>query len=104
MFKAFFTELCNCACAKKIVTLIRICHTCVALKHKKADLSLEITAEISFEFIKFVKKNVNFLPLTKTNMEYKMFGNLRFIIIFDKLILPCLHIVPTISRPEMFSD
>ena len=56
MFKALFTELSNCPCAKKIVTLIRICHTCVALKHKKTDLSLEIRAEISFEFIKFVKK------------------------------------------------
>ena len=54
-FKALFTELCNCACAKKIVTLIIICHTLVALKHKKTDLSLETSAEINFEFIKFVK-------------------------------------------------
>ena len=35
--------------------LIRICHTCVALKHKKTDLSFERSAEINFEFIKFVK-------------------------------------------------
>ena len=59
VFKALFTKLCNCACSKKIVTLIRICHTCVALKHKKTDLSLETSAEINFAFIKFVKKSVN---------------------------------------------
>ena len=36
--------------------LIRICHTCVAFKHKKTDLSFERSTEINFEFIKFVKK------------------------------------------------
>ena len=36
--------------------LIRICHTCVALKDKKTDLSFERSAEINFEIIKFVKK------------------------------------------------
>ena len=36
--------------------LIRIYHTYAAVKHKKADLSLERSAEINFEFIKFVKK------------------------------------------------
>ena len=41
---------------KKIVMLIRICHTCVALIHKKTVLSLETSSEINFEFIKFVKK------------------------------------------------
>ena len=41
VFKALFTEFCNCACAKKIVMLIRIRHTCVALLHKKTVLSLE---------------------------------------------------------------
>ena len=51
---------------KKIVMLIRIRHTCVALIHKKTVLSLEI----NFEFIKLVKKNVKCLPLTKTNREY----------------------------------
>ena len=56
VFTTLFSELCNCACAKKIVTLIRLCHTCVALKHKKTDLSLETSAEINFKFIKFVKK------------------------------------------------
>ena len=35
--------------------LIRIGHTCVALKHKKTDLSLETSSEINFKFIKFVK-------------------------------------------------
>ena len=40
---------------KKNVTLIRICHNCVALKHKKTDLSFETRAGISFEVIKFVK-------------------------------------------------
>ena len=44
---------------------IRICHTRVALKHKKTGLSLEASSEIEFEFIKFV----NCLPLTKLNRE-----------------------------------
>ena len=68
--------------------LIRIFHTCVALKHKKTDLPLETSAEINFEFIKFVKKIINCLHLTKINREYNLFGNLRFMMIFDKLILP----------------
>ena len=66
VFKVLFTEFCNCACAKKIVMLIRIRHTCVALIHKKTVLSLETSSEINFEFIKTVKC----LPLTKTNREY----------------------------------
>ena len=49
--------------------LIRIYHSCVALKHKKTDLSFVRSAEINFEFIKCVK-NINCLPLTKTNREY----------------------------------
>ena len=69
VFKALFTEFCNCACAKKIVMLIRIRHTCVASLHKKTVLSLETSSEINFEFIKFVKKG-KCLPLTKTNREY----------------------------------
>ena len=55
VFKALFTEFCSCACAKKIVMLIRIRHICVALIHKKTVLSLETSSEINFEFIKFVK-------------------------------------------------
>ena len=69
MIKSLFTECCNCACAKNIVMLIRIRHTCVALFHKKTVLSLETSPEINFEFIKFVKKG-KCLPLTKTNREY----------------------------------
>ena len=69
VFKALFTEFCNCACAKKIVMLIRIRHTFVALSHKKTVLSLQTSSEINFEFIKFVKKR-KCLPLTKTNREY----------------------------------
>ena len=69
VFKALFTEFCNCACAKKIVMLIRIRHTSVALLHKKTVLSLETSSEINFEFIEFVKKG-KCLPLTKTNREY----------------------------------
>ena len=69
VFKALFTEFCNCACAKKIVMLIIIRHTCVALLHKKTILSLETSSEINFEFIKFSKKG-KCLPLTKTNREY----------------------------------
>ena len=48
--------------------LIGIGHTCVALKHKKTDLSLEKSSEINFEFIKFVKEKLNCLPLTKTHV------------------------------------
>ena len=62
VFKALFTEFCNCACAKKIVMLIRIRHTCAALLHKKTVLSLKTSSEINFEFIKFVKKG-KCLPL-----------------------------------------
>ena len=41
----------------KIVMLVKIGHNCVALKHKKADQSLETSSKIDdFEFIKFVKK------------------------------------------------
>ena len=69
VFHALFTEFCNCACAKKIVMLIRIRYTCVALLHKKTVLSLETSSEVNFEFIKFVKKG-KCLPLTKTNREY----------------------------------
>ena len=54
---------------KKIVMLIRFRHTSVALLHKKTVLSLETNSEVSFEFIKFVKKG-KCLPLTKTNREY----------------------------------
>ena len=54
--KALITEFCNCACAKQIVILIRISHTCVALIHKKTVLSLETSSEMNFEFIKLVKK------------------------------------------------
>ena len=50
--------------------LIIIRHTYVALIHKKTVLSLDTSSEINFEFIKFVKKNVKVLPLTKTNREY----------------------------------
>ena len=56
LFNALFTEFSNCACAKKIVMLIRIRHTCVVLLHKKTVLSLEASSEVNFEFIKFVKK------------------------------------------------
>ena len=68
VFKALFTEFCNCACAM-VIKLIRICHTCVALICKKTALPLETSSEINFEFIKCVEK-VKCLPLTKTNREY----------------------------------
>ena len=42
---------------KKIVMLIRIRHTCVALIHKKTVLSIQTSSEINFEFIKFEKKS-----------------------------------------------
>ena len=77
MFKALFTEFCNCACAKKIVMLIRIRHPCVALIHKKTVSSLETSSEINSEFIKFVEKIVKCLPLTK------QIGNIKYLIILD---------------------
>ena len=77
VFKALLTEFCNCACAKKLIRLIRIRHTCVALIHKKTVLPLETSSEINFEFIKFVKKKVKFLPLTK------QIGNIKYLVIFD---------------------
>ena len=70
LFKALFAEFCNCACAKKVIRLIRIRHTCAAVIHKKTVLPLETSSEINFEFIKFVKEIVKCLPLTKTNRKY----------------------------------
>ena len=75
VFNALFTKFCNCACAKKNVMLIRIRHTCVALLHKKTVLSLEISSEINFEFINFVKKR-KMSPFDKTNREY--YKNITF--------------------------
>ena len=72
--------------AKKIVMLIIIRHTCVALIHKKTVLSLETSSEINFDLSNLLKKNVKCLPLTKTNREYQIFGNLRFITIFDNFL------------------
>ena len=65
---------------------IRIRHTCDAEIHKKTVLSLITSSEINFEFIKFVKKNVKCLSFTKTDREYQIFGNLRFITIFDNFL------------------
>ena len=55
---------------KKIVMLISIRHTCVALLQKKTVLSLETSSEINFEFIKKKIKTGKCFPLTKTIMEY----------------------------------
>ena len=44
------------------------------------DLSLETSSEINFEFINFFKQ--------KQIGNISMFGNLRFITIFDNIILP----------------
>ena len=90
--------------------LIRICHTCVALKHKKTVVSFETSSEIIFEFIKFVKKNVNCLPLTKANSEYQIFCNSRFNTIFDNFLSfaksgrPISTFFPLFSLPVMFLD
>ena len=65
-----FTEILQLSMRKKIVMFIRICHTCVALIHKKTVLSLETSSEINFEFMKFVKKNCKMSPFDKTNREY----------------------------------
>ena len=96
VFKALFTEFCNCACAKKIVLLIRIRHTCVALLHKKTVLSLETSSEINFKFIKFVKKG-KCLPSTKTNREYYINITLPGWVIVENII-PRIVII---TYPEM---
>ena len=57
VFKAYSLNFAF-AHAQKNIMLIRICHTCVALKHKKTVVSLETSSEINFEFIKFVKKKI----------------------------------------------
>ena len=41
---------------KKVIMLIKIRHTCVALIHEKTVLPFETSSEINFEFIKFVKE------------------------------------------------
>ena len=70
---------------KKIVMLIRIRHTCVALLHNKTVLSLETGSEINLEFIKFVKKG-KCLPLTKTNREYYMHITFPDLVIVENII------------------
>ena len=96
VFKALFTEFCNCASAKKIVMLIRIRHTCVAFLYKKTVLSLETSSEINFEFIKFVKKG-KCLPLTKTNREYYINVTFPDWVIVENIILRNV----IITFPEM---
>ena len=54
-FKLYSLNFAVAHAHKKIVMLIRVGHTCVALKHKKTDLSLETSSEINCEFIKFIK-------------------------------------------------
>ena len=77
VFKALFTEFCNCACAKKIVMLIRFRHTYVTLLHKKTVYHFKQAQKLNFDFIKFVKKG-KCLSLTKTNREYYI--NITFLI------------------------
>ena len=64
--------------SKKIVLLIIIGHTRVALTLKKTDLTLETSSEINFAFVKFV----NHLPLTN------QIGNIKYLVIFDNFLLP----------------
>ena len=91
VFNALFTGFCNCACAKKIVILIRIRHTCVASLHKKTVLILETSSEVNFEFIKFVKKKGKCLPVTKTNREY-----------YINITFPDWVIVEIITQPSIY--
>ena len=62
---------------KKIVMHMKIGHTCVGLKHKKTDLSIETWSEINFEFIKFVK-NCKLSPFDKNKKK-----NFKCLVIFD---------------------
>ena len=50
---------------KKIVMLIRIRHTCVALIYKKTVLLLETSSEINFDFKKIISKNCKMSPFVK---------------------------------------
>ena len=56
---------------KKIVMLIRIRHTYVALIHKKTVLSLKTSSEINYEFIKFLKK-----------CKMSPFDNIKYLVIY----------------------
>ena len=69
---------------KKIVLLIRIGHAWLALKHQENLLITWNKLINQFRTIKFM----NCLLLTKTNREFQMFGNLRFITIFHNILLP----------------
>ena len=80
--------------AQKIVMLIRIRHTCVALLQKKTVLSLETSSEINFEFI--VKKG-KCLPLTKTNRKYSIDITFPDWVIVENIILRNV----IITFPEM---
>ena len=75
VFKALFTEFCNCTCAM-VIRLIRIRHTCVALIRKKTVLPLETSSEINFEFIKCVKK-------CKVSLWQKQIENIKYLVIFN---------------------
>ena len=61
VFKALLTEFCNCACAKKIVMLIRIRHTCCIITQE---------TQKSISNLSNLLKKGKCLPLTKTNREY----------------------------------
>ena len=86
VFKALFTEFCNCACAKKIVMLIRIRHTCVALLHKKTVYHFKQAQKLNFDFIKFVKKR-KMSPSDKTKRKYNINITFPDCMIVENIIL-----------------
>ena len=95
VFKALFVEFCNCACAKKIVMLIRIRHTCVALLHKKTVYHLK-QAQKSISNLSNVKKG-KYLPVTKTNSEFYINITFPDWVIVENIILRNV----IITFPEM---
>ena len=62
--KLYLLNFANAHAQKKIVMLIRIHYTCVALIYMKTVLSLEKSSGINFDFIKFVK-NYKMSPFDK---------------------------------------
>ena len=68
VFKALFTGLCKCACAKKLLRFSELSYFCF-IKAQKLSYHLK-QAQKSILNLSNLWKIVNCLPLTKTNREY----------------------------------
>ena len=68
-------------CLSKLVIIVLHKNIRKLLNHLKQ-------AKKSISNLTNLKNIENYLPLTKTNREYQIFGNLQFITIFDNFLLP----------------